>query len=125
MKALIIKGSKDFPTITLDKENKIFEFSGRSFPEDAVKFYQDALDWLTEYIENPLEETILVMKMDYISTASSKVILQVFFKFEELASEGKKVSVKWYYAPDDEDMQETGVEYEELLNLDFEHIPYS
>jgi len=125
MKALIIKGSKDFPTITLDKENNIFEFSGRSFPEDAVKFYQDALDWLTEYIENPLDETVLVMKMDYISTASSKVILQVFFKFEELASEGKKVSVKWYYAPDDEDMQETGVEYEELLNLDFEHIPYS
>jgi hypothetical protein len=122
MEAFTIEGSYDCPDITLDKENNLFEVSGRSLPEDVVTFYEPVINWLNEYMEDPNPETIFDFKFIYFNTASSKVILDILTLFEEMIENGHQVKVRWYFNEYDEDMQEAGEEYAEMVDVPFEII---
>lgn len=123
MEVINIKGTEDTPSVILDKDNGIFEISGRSLPEDVTQFYQPILDWIDEYAQNPNDETNVMFKLEYFNTASSKVLLDVLLKYEEI-SEKNKVLIKWHYHEDEEDMKEAGEEYEDIVNVPFEYVEY-
>ena len=120
LEIISLEGTEDTPKIILDKQNGIFEISGRSLPEDSAEFYQPVLEWLAEYSNEPLAETIFVFKLEYFNTASSKLILDVLSALEDI--EGTKIH--WYFYEDDEDMEEAGEEFSELIDLDFEFKTY-
>ncbi len=120
MKAIEIKGTEDTPTILLDKAAGTFELSGRSLPEDAAEFYHPVLQWLTEYATNPNPATELTIKLEYFNTASSKLLLDVLGKVEPIQG----VKVTWYYFSGDDDMQEAGEEFAELIEVPFEFKTY-
>ncbi|MGY6560518.1 MAG: DUF1987 domain-containing protein [Luteibaculaceae bacterium] len=110
------------PALILDATAGKFEISGKSLPEDVTAFYGPVLEWLEAYAESPLEKTVFEFKMDYFNTASSKMILDILVKLEEIKEEGNEVLVKWHYDEDDEDMQEAGEEYSEIVEIEFELI---
>lgn len=125
MEALIIKGTEDSPTITLDLNADIMELAGRSLPEDVNTFYEPVLSWIEEYARNPLPSTVFNFKLTYFNTASSKVILDILTQFEEMIEDGHKVLVRWHYPAEDEDMMEAGEEYAEMVEVPFEMVSYS
>lgn len=120
MNILNLDGTEDTPKIILDKTNGIFEISGRSLPEDSAEFFAPVLDWLKNYEEDPNKETSFMFKLEYFNTASSKLILDVLSQLEEI--EGTKVV--WYYHEDDEDMEEAGEEFSELVEVPFSFETY-
>jgi hypothetical protein len=124
MNSIIISATEDTPGIRLDAANDVFEISGRSLPEDVVKFYKPILDWLDEYAQSPNEDTVFEFKLSYFNTASSKIILDVLMKLEGIHDSGKNISIKWYYPSDDEDMMEAGEEYAEIVGCHIELIEY-
>ncbi|MFW6100856.1 MAG: DUF1987 domain-containing protein, partial [Bacteroidota bacterium] len=107
-----------------DKDNEIFEISGRSLPEDVSTFYEPILNWLDEYAEDPNGKTVFSFKLVYFNTASSKLLLDILMKLESLYENGNDVFIKWYYPEDDEDMQEAGEEYADIVDIPFEQISY-
>lgn len=125
MEVILRDEKQDTPAVHLDKEKGIFEISGKSFPADVGAFFSPITLWLDQYAEAPNDETVFVMRMDYFNTASSKVILDILYKLEDMKLDGNYVKVKWYYPDDDEDMLETGEEYDEIVDVDFELIEYS
>ena len=52
------------------------------------------------------------------------MLLDILLKLEEMHSDGKKVKILWHYKTDDEDMEEAGEEYEDMLDVPFEMISY-
>jgi SiaC family regulatory phosphoprotein len=120
MEIIHLEGTEDTPKIVLDKQNSIFEISGRSLPEDAADFYQPILDWLDKYRNNANPNTNFDFKLEYFNTASSKLILDILSKLEEISG----TTVVWFYHEDDEDMEEAGEEFSELVNVPFEFKPY-
>jgi len=125
MDVIKIPGSDDTPAIILDAKDGKFEIAGRSLPEDVVAFYQPILDWLDEYAESPLAKTVFDFKLEYFNTASSKMLLDILLKLEDMHENGKTVSVRWFFPDDDEDMQEAGEEYADIVEVPFEQISYS
>ena len=125
MAALRIDPADDTPLVVLDKGNKQFELSGKSMPEDVIEFYQPVLNWLNEYKTDPADLTSFNFKLIYFNTASSKLILDVLLILEEIKDAGHKVVVRWHSPENDEDMQEAGQEYAEMVELDFEHLTYN
>lgn len=125
METIKLQGTDDTPSIILDKENAIFEFSGRSLPEDVNAFYEPILEWLSNYGKSPNKQTVVTFKLVYFNTASSKLILDILLKFEEIGENGSEVLIKWFYPEDDEDMQEAGEEYADIVEIPFEQISYS
>ncbi len=124
MRIIKFKAENYLPGITLDRENGKFEITGKTCPENALSFYQPILDWLDEYADNPLEETVFDFRLTYYNTVSSKIIMMILVRLEEILEEGNDVKVRWFYPEGDEDIQESGEEYAELVNIEFEMIPY-
>ena len=125
MDALRIEQTDDSPSVVLDRETNQFEIAGKSLPEDVVDFYQPVLDWLDLYRSEPNPKTEFNIKLIYFNTASSKLILDILMVLEEMVEEGHAVVIKWLSLDSDEDMQEAGREYEEMIDVPFEHIKYS
>jgi hypothetical protein len=124
MDVIKIKGTEDTPNVILDAASNIIEFSGRSLPEDVVTFYAPVLQWIEEYAKSPNEKTEIIFRLEYFNTASSKILLDILLKFEDIMNDGHEVVVQWYYQEDDEDMQEAGDEYSEIVDIPFEMHSY-
>lgn len=125
MKDKLIKAPKiDTPRIEFNKKTGILLIEGKSFPPDVTSYFKNVVDWLKEYAKNPAKKTIMKLKLDYFNTASSKVIMDILYKMEEMYANGFDVLIQWYYPDDDEDMMETGKEYDELIKVPFEQIGY-
>lgn len=125
MEAIKIQGTEDTPKVILDKDSEIFEISGRSLPEDVGSFYDPVLNWLNEYGESPNGTTIFNFKLTYFNTASSKMLLDVLMKLEEIHEDGNDVTVRWHFPEDDEDMEEAGEEYADIVDVPFEQVGYA
>jgi len=124
METLRIEPTDDSPRVILDQEDNHFELSGKSLPEDAVEFYKPVLDWLNAYRQEPLPLTLFNIKLTYFNTASSKLIMDILLIFEEMILEGNEVVIRWHSHRSDEDMQEAGKEFDEMIEVPFEHTLY-
>jgi hypothetical protein len=120
MEILNLEGTEDTPKIILDKKNGIFEISGRSLPEDSAEFYRPVLEWIEKYAGAANPNTEFVFKLEYFNTASSKLILDVLSSLEDI----KGMKIMWYFHEDDEDMEEAGQEFSELVEIPFEFKTY-
>src|ERR1700741_3960883 len=116
MNSLIIEATEDTPKIILDKSKGLFEMSGRSLPEDAAGFFTPIIKWLENYSKEPNPKTEFILKLEYFNTASSKLLLDTLSKVETINNS----KVIWYHYADDEDMQEAGSEFSELVEVPFE-----
>lgn len=125
METIKIQGTEDTPKVTLDKENEIMEIAGRSLPEDVASFYDPVLTWLDEYAQSPNSRTVFNFKLVYFNTASSKLLLDILMKLEEIHENGNDVLIRWHFPEDDEDMEEAGEEYADIVDVPFEQVPYS
>lgn len=117
MTTIKIEGTQDTPTVILDKSAGIFEFSGRSLPEDAAGFYKPIIDWLEGYKSAPNGETEFHVKLEYFNTASSKLLLDVLSRLEDIPN----TKIVWHFFEDDEDMKEAGEEFSELVEVPFDY----
>jgi hypothetical protein len=124
MEPLRISETHFSPEVNLDKERSRYEFFGKSFPEDAKEFYVPIIDWFKIYVVNPNRETVVVFKLDYLNTASSKKIIDLLNVLKEIHKQKKVIMIHWYYKSDDEDMFETGETFAEIVGLPFKLIPY-
>lgn len=125
METLIIERTEDSPQVILNTTDNILELSGRSLPEDVNTFYEPVLSWIEEYAKNPMGNTVFNFKLTYFNTASSKVILDILTQFEEMIEEGHHVLVRWHFPNEDEDMQEAGEEYADMVDVPFEMVSYT
>ncbi len=124
MEALKVEGTGYTPKVILDPASNIFEISGRSLPEDVSAFYGPIIDWINNYAQSPNEKTVFEFKLTYYNTASSKLLLNIMSKLEDIVADDNDVLIKWFYPDDDEDLEEAGEEYADIVDVPFESIPY-
>ena len=120
MDTLHIVGTDETPEILLDKSKGIFRISGRSLPEDCVEFYRPVLEWIEHYGNKPNTATAFEFKLDYVNTASSKLVQDVMMALEIIPG----TKIVWYFQDADEDMEAMGQEYSELISVPFEFKKY-
>lgn len=122
MNELILNGSKQTPYVNFNAQTGKLELSGRSIPENSFEFYNPLLEWLTEYSSVAMPQTDIRVYLEYFNTSSSKYILEVLKRLKDVNElEGKKVSVEWCYDADDDEMLETGEDYEDVTGLHFNY----
>ena len=124
MEIVKIIATEDTPNVVLDHENRIFEISGRSLPEDVVVFYQPVMQWLQDLADKPVENLEFSIKLEYFNTASSKLILDILLKLEDVFQNGCPLKVVWRYLSTDTDMKEAGEEYAEIVGVPVELKEY-
>ena len=122
MESISIESTNKTPSVSLDPGRGVIEIKGRSIPENSIEFYRPIVEWLDEYIKNPNKKTTVNVQLEYFNTSSSKCILDIFKKLETLKKARNEVIINWYYEEDDEDMLESGEDYESIIRVPFKMI---
>ncbi len=122
MESIKIERTRKTPDVVFNAETGKIQIEGKSIPENSIEFYKPLVDWLDEYSNNPVENTEVNIKLEYFNTSSSKCILDVFKKLENIYKEDNNVIINWYYEEDDEDMLEAGEDYQSILKIPFKMI---
>ena len=91
-------------------------------PANSELFYSRVYRWLEEYLKQPRPETVVNMKLDYLDTSSSKHFFNIFDRLNAVNERGRTVHVNWHYESGDEEMAETGKDYQSFFSLDFKFI---
>jgi hypothetical protein len=120
MEDLFIKGTESIPMVSF-KTNGEIKLEGRALVEDAFKFFQPLINWAKEFNG---EELNIEINLEYFNTSVSKQLLDLFRIFDGNPNH-RVVNVKWLYEEGDDEMQESGEIYEDLLprfNFTYEQI---
>lgn len=117
MNDIFYEPTHSHPGISLDSTTGILELYGRSIPENAIAVYRPVMEWLDNYVTKPCKKTTLNFKIEFFNTSSSKFILQILKKLEELYNQGFEVDIHWFY--NDEDILDLANDYAELVGMKF------
>ena len=122
MEPIIIEGTPKTPSIKFDTRDGVYEIKGRTIPENSVEFYKPLNEWLDQYMQTPLDKTVVNIRLEYFNTSSSKCILDVFKRLEAIHRSKHDVVINWFYEEDDEDMLEAGEDYDSIIKVPFKMI---
>jgi hypothetical protein len=124
MDPLHIEPTDFTPYVCLDKEKNLFEITGISKPSNVFEFYDPVLNWLDRYFDSPNPKTILSIRLEYLNSASAKVVNFIIKKLERAIKKGKEAVVMWHYSLHEPDMKELGENYSMMYNIPFEFKSY-
>lgn len=122
MDAYYLEATPKTPKLDFNPDADTFLISGRSIPENSIEFYKPLLDWLDVYVQNPLESTTFEIKLEYFNTSSSKCLVEIFRKLEKITNNSKSIFVNWYFDEEDEDMEESGEDFKEIIKIPFNMV---
>ncbi len=119
MNELYIVSTPQTPFIHFDAKNGTMDIKGRSIPDQPDDFWLPILNWFESYLFTPSDSTVVRIDLEYFNISSSKRILFLLYKLNELIEMGKDVRVEWYYRQSDEDMYEVGQDYAYMVKVPF------
>ncbi len=122
MNHLVIEATALTPLINFDPTSGRMEIKGRSIPECPDEFWIPVLNWFESYIVSPAGTTTFVINLDYFNISSSKRILFLLYKLNDISKKGNQASVQWLHRENDEDMCEVGHDYEYMVKVPFEFV---
>lgn len=120
---LKIEATTTTPSVSFDPASGVLEFSGQSYPEDSLPFYQDIQGELAAHLEKNSQPLTLDFKLNYFNTSSSKCLLTLLESVERFHALRENIKVRWFYEEDDEDMHSSGIDFSLDILLPFEFIP--
>ncbi len=121
MDPLQIHATEESPGINFDQDLGKFLVFGKSFPEEVRRFFDPVLLWLEEYVKNPNEETKFEFRLEYYNSATSTMLLEIFYTLEQIVKYTEhKITIIWNYLDIDDDMLDAGKEYAEMIEIPFE-----
>jgi hypothetical protein len=123
MTNLNLAATKSTPSVAFDPASNTLEFSGESYPENSIAFYQTIQQQLEAYLAENHGPLTVSFKLVYFNTSSSKCLLDLLECLEKHHEQYKNIAIHWYYPEGDEDMQESGVDFSLEVKLSFELIP--
>lgn len=124
MDSLIIEATKATPDINFGVDGK-WTLQGKCCPENPISFFEPIFEWISQYKTEKNPHIELDMILTYFNTSSSKVFLDFFDLMVEVKESGKEVTVNWFYEQEDEDMMESGEEFSEDVDLNFNLVAIS
>ena len=108
------------PYVLIDEEKGYMRFEGESYLEDIVSFFKEINEWLQKYMASDFTAFTFDCALEYFNSSTTKQIYNML-RLMDGAAPGKKVTVNWIVANEDDEMLiESGEDYrEEMENLEF------
>lgn len=114
------EASSHTPYLFFSAQEGVMEIKGRSIPDDPDVFWNEAIMWFEKYVSAPQPLTIFRIDLEYFNIASSKRILFLLYKLNEVADRGFTAKVEWIYRSSDLEMFEVGQDYAFMVKVPFE-----
>ena len=117
MENLKIKGDFTNPSVDFNAQTGELTIEGNSVPEETPEYYEPIVQWLEDYWKAPCNNTTFNFKLNYFNSSTKKYILDILKTLKQAMEDGRNVTVNWHYEEDDEDIQEAGEMYHQLIEM--------
>ena len=122
MNNIQIEATERSPEIDFNFAENNFSMRGESYPEDVSEFFGEIMKQFYEYVADLVNaEITFTFELIYFNSSTAKVLMGLFDRLDEIAEEGNKVIINWYFEEDDDNMEELGEEFGE----DLEHAEFN
>jgi hypothetical protein len=118
LKPLEIQSTHNSPYVLFNPDGDLL-IHGRSVHEDISFFFDSLYDWVSDYKNEPADETTLTVYFEYCNELTPKLLLSIL---KDLNSNCPNFIVKWKFEEEDEDMFELGEMLRRVSGCDFEFI---
>ena len=122
MQKFVREAKSNTPYIHVDYEQGRVEMKGVSHPENVFIFYNPVFQAIKDFSKSTSTEVTADFALEYFNTSSARCLFLMLKELKELAMTGKHVTINWHYEEADEDMLETGEDFEELIEMSFNYI---
>lgn len=122
MSVLNIISTHQTPSVYCDSDKGLIEIKGKSLPENSNFFYEPIMQWVEGYTNAPQKKTTVNFHFEYLNTSSSKHIFDLFLRFASLKKKSYDVEINWLYTSEEEDMLESGKDYQAVIDIPFNYI---
>lgn len=122
MKAFTIEPTNVTPYVQMDPENGILCFKGRSSPKATLEFFTPIIQRIKTDFADSSSGLTVDFEFEYFNTSSSKCLYDILKQLSLYSKQGINVTVNWRYEDWDDDMRETGEDYEEILGMPFNYV---
>ena len=120
---LNIEATRVTPYVHLDISENEMTIKGRSSPQHSLMFYDPIIEHIRKISDHLIDKRLTInIQLEYFNTSSAKCIINLFKIFVSMKSKGYDVVVNWYVEDEDEDMRESGEDFEDLTNLYFNYV---
>ena len=107
------------PKVAFNLDTFVFEVEGESFIENTDAFYEPIVGWLEEFTDKYEEKIVFNFKFAYYNSSSAKSILKILKILKKYKERQKDTEVYWYYPEGNDDLEQEGKDFQELLNFPF------
>ena len=133
MQKLFIKQARRTPSIMFSPDENVFYIRGTSSAESVHELYYPVVEWIIKFIEEMMtgENKIFNSKnplrfqfdLSYFNSESAKFFFDILLELKKLPSAGIPVKIEWYFDKEDNDLKEAGVDFSDLVEMEFTFIP--
>lgn len=128
MENLYFEPTHNTPLINCDGTSNIITIAGESRPENVRAFYSNVFTWIDTYEKSLFyltsfsknEKIInLNFKLDYFNSSSLKVFMEIIPRLNNISKniDHVKLNINWFYDEDDDDMLDSGKEFEKMTGV--------
>lgn len=122
MDNLTIAATERSPAVDFDFAAGRLSLKGESYPEDASAVFGPIFAALEGFLGNAGDrEVTFDFDLAYFNSSSAKALMNMFQMLDQAAESGCRLTVNWFYAPDDDTMKEFGEDFSE----DLAHVTFN
>ena len=109
------------PEVFLNPEGTI-TIKGRGLTVNKNEVPDQILSWIDLYLKNPADVTYVIIAFEYLNSYSTATLFSILRRISHVILQSKKLTIKWYYEEDDEDILERGEYIASALKIPFEFL---
>lgn len=123
MENLLITASPNSPEINGNAIENTITIMGESRPENVRSFYEPLFNWLEKYqsqlLKVPKTTINLNLNLSYFNSSSVKIFTEIISSFVTLSKTNTNINfiINWFHDESDEDIIESGKEFESIIGL--------
>lgn len=122
MRPFIREAKSTTPYVEIDYNNGHIQLRGVSHPENVFTFYNPIFQAIKELARQPVQEVVVDFMLEYFNTSSARCLFLVLKEVKALGLSGRHLTINWHYEEEDEDMLETGEDFQELIEMPFNFV---
>ena len=111
------------PYVSLNEKTGEFVIKGRSTSTGAEVLFEEIIEKVKIFLLTNFKPITINIDLEFFNTPTSKKLLDLFKLIKNSSNTNSfKLLIKWYFEKDDEDMFDSGKDYEFILEVPFKFI---
>ena len=116
MDNLKIAATERSPAVDFDFAAGRLSLKGESYPEDASAVFGPIFAALEPFLGAAKDcDVTFDFDLTYFNSSSAKALMNMFQMLDHAAEAGCRLTINWFFAPDDDTMKEFGEDFSEDL----------